>query len=354
MLISPPEGHKSAWKIGNQTFDVNSKTVSMILNDMFETKLGGNEHGFLMCETEEGVIPGQHCHGNACSVHITDCKGLGHTTGSFHSHPEVISFSLSDYIHAIARANENPDKKGLLCVGLGDKGIRCKAIEEMPPVELAQQLSVMPDNDTTRGMIKPFFTKRVNISVEQLKKLKDGVPWDELPPAEEVIAIDEGEDVCAPSGKQCLANPMHDLPLNLWKQGQESQGGQPMAKTLIQIAQEYIKEPSGKYPWEIKQVTKSVKTEMGIGLEAAGMPKLENEETQFIPTKDIEIPDPSMLAYGEVAQYISAFSPIILTKEKDKNGRWKILDGRHRLAGLRASGYKTVPVVFAKTAVDYE
>ena len=346
-LITPPEGKKTTWKIEGQSFDVNSKSIDLILTDMFETNLDKKEHGFLMCDTpDEGVIPGEHCHGNECSIQLTDCKAKGGVTvGSFHSHPEVISFSLTDYIMAAARAQDHPEKKGLLCVSLKDAGVRCKAVKKMPPEELINQLFIMPDNDTTREMIKPFFTKKVNISVQQLKELQSGVAWDKLTPSEEVIAIDEGDDVCAPSGKGCLGKEGYPAP---------GKGGQPMAKTLIQVAQEYIKEPTGKYPWETKEVSASVASPFGVAKSAKKMPELVSRETQFIKAEDIELPDPKMLAYGEVAEYIKAFSPIILKQEKNEKGQWKILDGRHRLAGLRASGYTQIPVVFALKAKDYE
>lgn len=125
-------------------------------------------------------------------------------------------------------------------------------------------------------------------------------------------------------------------------------------KSLIEVAQQYINEPSGKYPWETKTVTMSVKMpDGGVGLEMKGMPTLESDETQFVPTRDIEIPDANLLAMGEVAGYIHALSPIILTKQKDAGGKWMILDGRHRLAAWRASGYKQVPVVFS-TEKEYK
>ncbi|MFA5377974.1 MAG: ParB/Srx family N-terminal domain-containing protein [Dehalococcoidia bacterium] len=333
-LIIPPEGHTTTWDIDGEKFEVNSKVVDMILNDMFETKLDGHEHGFDMCETPSGLVPGKHCHGNQCSINIQDCKGKGAATGNFHSHPDVMSFSLADYLHSIGQANAHPDDKQLMCVSMLDKGVRCKAVKGFPPEELVSQLLMMPDNDTTRGKIKPYFTKKVTISVQQLKELQSGVPWDKLTPAEEIIANDEGEDVCAPSGKQCLAPEI---------------GGQPMAKNLIQVAQEFIKEPSGKYPWDTKEITASVAGPAGgIGLVKKGMPELVSRETEFIKTTDIEIPDPKMLAYGEVASYIQAISPIILTQEKTADGKWKILDGRHRLAAWRAAGYKQIPVVFTK------
>ncbi|MCK9600568.1 MAG: ParB N-terminal domain-containing protein, partial [Sphaerochaeta sp.] len=130
-------------------------------------------------------------------------------------------------------------------------------------------------------------------------------------------------------------------------------GGGMAKKSLVEVAQQFINEPTGKYPWETKTVTKSVATPMGVGLEMAGMPTLESDETKFVATRDIEIPDPSLIHYGEVAGYIAAISPVILTKNKDDNGKWKILDGRHRLAAWRAAGYKQVPVVFS-TDEDYK
>ena len=118
-------------------------------------------------------------------------------------------------------------------------------------------------------------------------------------------------------------------------------------KTLFEVAQEYINEPSGKYPWETKTVTKTVMHGDMVGLEMAGMPTLASDVTEFVKTTDIELPDPKQIHYHEVGSYINALSPIILTQDKDENGKWKILDGRHRLAAWRASGYRQVPVVFS-------
>lgn len=119
-------------------------------------------------------------------------------------------------------------------------------------------------------------------------------------------------------------------------------------KSLMEVAKQYINDPSGKYPWETKTVTMSVATpDGGVGLQMKGMPTLESDETKFVNARDIEIPDPKLIHLGEVTQYITALSPVILTKKKNEVGKWKILDGRHRLAAWRASGYKQVPVVFS-------
>ena len=122
-----------------------------------------------------------------------------------------------------------------------------------------------------------------------------------------------------------------------------------MAKqSLIEVAKEYIKPPSGVYPWATKTVTKSVEIPGGgVGLEMVGMPTLKSDKTEFVAAEDIEIPDAKLLHFGEVGQYISALSPIILTQDKDASGKWKILDGRHRLAAWRAAGYTRIPVVFS-------
>lgn len=119
-------------------------------------------------------------------------------------------------------------------------------------------------------------------------------------------------------------------------------------KSLVEVAKEYIKPPTGKYPWETKTVTKSVEIPGGgVGLEMVGMPTLKSDVTEFVAAEDIEIPDPKLIHFGEAASYMNAISPIILTQEKDAAGKWKILDGRHRLVAWRASGYTRIPVVFS-------
>lgn len=324
--------------IKGQVFDVSPDVLDGILSAMTQTAQDGVEHGFLMCELpDKTVVKGKECVGTSCSINLTDCKKAGgKTVGNFHSHPDVISFSLSDYIHSIQVAKEHPDKKQLMCVALKDAGIRCKALTSMPPDDFS--LPSLEDNEQNRSLIKPFFTKKVSIGKNQIHELLSGKKWEQLSPEDQIIAIDEGDVV---------------VPTELFSGIGQVQGGGMAKKSLVEVAQQFINEPTGKYPWETKTVTKSVATPMGVGLEMAGMPTLESDETKFVATRDIEIPDPSLIHYGEVAGYIAAISPVILTKNKDDNGKWKILDGRHRLAAWRAAGYKQVPVVFS-TDEDYK
>ncbi len=322
--------------IKGQVFDVSPGILNGILTDMDATASDGVEHGFLFCQTPQGIVKGQECIGNACSIQLKGCEKEGPVAGNFHSHPDVISFSLMDYLHSLQRANEHPEKKQLMCVALKEAGVRCKAVTKMPPDNFAVS---MVDNDENRGKVKPFFTKKVSISKEQLKQLLTGTPWEKLSPEEEIIAIDEGDVV---------------VPTELFSGIGKLEGGAMGKKDLIEVAQQYINEPTGKYPWETKTITKSVKTpEGGVALELAGMPTLESDETQFVNIRDVEVPDASMLHFGEVAGYISALSPIILTKEKNAAGKYIILDGRHRVAAWRASGYKQIPVVFS-TEKEYK
>ncbi|MDZ4230254.1 MAG: ParB N-terminal domain-containing protein [Dehalococcoidales bacterium] len=119
-------------------------------------------------------------------------------------------------------------------------------------------------------------------------------------------------------------------------------------KALMEAAKKWTEPPSGIYPWSAKKQYKSVMTEQGIGLQPIDQPEFQDKTTKFIDAADIEIPDPSLIAIGEVATYINALSPVILTQGKDANGKWIILDGRHRLAAWRAAGYKQIPCVFMK------
>jgi len=363
--------------IKGQVFDVSPDVLDGILSAMTQTAQDGVEHGFLMCELpDKTVVKGKECVGTSCSINLTDCKKAGgKTVGNFHSHPDVISFSLSDYIHSIQVAKEHPDKKQLMCVALKDAGIRCKALTSMPPDDFS--LPSLEDNEQNRSLIKPFFTKKVSIGKNQIHELLSGKKWEQLSPEDQIIAIDEG-DVVVPTelfgsigtinipGKGSFPlksaeelKKMADQKKSNWAAMAEAmglppeEGGGMAKKSLVEVAQQFINEPTGKYPWETKTVTKSVATPMGVGLEMAGMPTLESDETKFVATRDIEIPDPSLIHYGEVAGYIAAISPVILTKNKDDNGKWKILDGRHRLAAWRAAGYKQVPVVFS-TDEDYK
>ena len=178
-------------EIDGETFDFHTDTLSTILDCMEKTAKDGKEHGFLMCDTPKGIVPGEACTGTECSIHLKDCHGKGSVIGGFHSHPNVISFSLSDYFQGIRRAKQHPEHKHLLCVSLLNEGVRCKALKEIPSKGKLEK--ILPfDCEASREEVKPYFTKRVNISVEQIAKLLEGVPWKELPPAEPIIAIDEG------------------------------------------------------------------------------------------------------------------------------------------------------------------
>jgi hypothetical protein len=320
-----------------QSFDLQPAILDGMLDAMNQTAKDGLEHGFSMCKTPEGIVPGPKCVGNNCSIHITGCQ-VGQRIGGFHSHPDVISFSLGDYVVSAKEAKENDEKKYLLCVSLLDKGVRCKALKKVPSDSFLKTIPPI-DSDFSRGMIKPYYTKKINLSVESLQKLMSGTPWSEIDTQTEVIAIDEGDKVVPPEASETPALNGND----------ESEVPEPTEpkESLMAYAKKFTQPPTGKYPWGTKQVTASVATGQGIGLQPASMPTLVDDKTQFIPAEDIEIPDPGLIAYGEVAGYMAAMSPIILTQLKDEKGKHKILDGRHRLASWRASGYQQIPVVFS-------
>lgn len=121
-------------------------------------------------------------------------------------------------------------------------------------------------------------------------------------------------------------------------------------KALMLVASKWQEaEATGIYPWEAKKQYKSVKTPFGIALEPIPQPEFVSKETQFIPIEEVETPDPTKIHIGEVAGYINALVPIILTQEKDAEGRWIIFDGRHRVAAWRAAGYREIPVLFLKS-----
>lgn len=120
-------------------------------------------------------------------------------------------------------------------------------------------------------------------------------------------------------------------------------------KALMEVAAKWQDEPTGAYPWDAKKHYKSVKTPFGISLEAIPQPEFVSNETQFINFNEVEMPDSTMIHIGETAGYVNALVPVILTQEKDADGKWIILDGRHRVAAWRAAGYKQLPVVFIKS-----
>jgi len=304
-------------KIETEEFEISPEILSTMLDMMQETVGDGHERGFLFCDSPEGIAPGKKCTGAKCSIELTDC-GPDPIIGGFHTHPQVTSFSQPDYLQGFERAKKHPDHKHLLCVSLLDKGIRCKALKELPPPE-----KKFPwwDTEANREMVKPYFTKRVNISLEQINELLKGTPWEELPPAEPVIAIDEGEGVkVVPTKEICPVPKSYD---ELVKELQEA----------------YEKITAPKY-----------KTEVIEGkLVMVPIPPAEvvSPEPVWVDIADIEQPDPSLIAGGEVLGYAKGMSPVLLLEEK-VDGKWKIHDGRHRLTAFATAGYKKAPVVFVK------
>lgn len=310
-------------KIEEKTFDVAPELLKTMLDMMKATTADGKERGFLMCKSNDTLIPGDKCTGNECSINITDCASKP-VVGSFHTHPTVISFSLADYLSGFDKAKKAGTADYLLCVSLLDKGIRCKALKEIPPASKIPPWGTA-DTDKNREKVKPYWTKRVNIGLEQVAKLIAGVPWDELPESKAVIAVDEGEDVCPSGEKECL----------------EPAGKEPGALP-------WPEEPTGVYPWSSKPQFKSVKTPMGIAMEPIPQAEILSKQTEFIDIKSIETPDPELIHMGEVGSYVNAIVPVQLLERKDKAGKWIIHDGRHRLVAWKVAGYKVIPVVFVK------
>lgn len=302
--------------IGGEKFDVEPAILEGMLDAMGKTAKDGNEHGFLMCDTSMGIAPGKTCTGNNCSINLEDCGGLP-TVGGFHSHPTVASFSMSDYLIGIKRAAENPGHKHLLCVSLLDKRVRCKALKKLPP---KGKKFPFYDSEETRAMVKPYYTKRINISVEQINELLKGTPWVDLPVAEPIIAEDEGEGVEA-GGKVISQSP----------------------KTYELL----VEELQAVYE---KMTAPKFKSELVEGkLMMVPIPQAEilSSAPEWIKASDIESPDPNLIAGGEVLGYAKGMTPVQLLDEK-VDGKWKIHDGRHRLTAFVTAGYKTVPVVFVK------
>lgn len=303
--------------INGEVFDVSGEVLTNMLDFMEKTSNDGHERGFLLCDTPKGITPGKKCTGNKCSIKLEDCKGWP-TIGTFHTHPQVTSFSQSDYLNAFQRATEHPEHKHLLCVSLLNKGIRCKALKKLPPP--GQKFPVW-DSDANRGMVKPYFTKKVSISPEQINELLKGTSWEDLPPAETIVAIDEGKGV--------KAVPKKDL--------------RPTQKTYDELIGNlqtiHKKATAPKY--------KTVVVQGKLAMEPISTSEILSPEPTWVDITDIETPDPDLIAPGEVLGYAKGMTPIQLLEEK-VNGKWKIWDGRHRLSAFATSGYKIAPVVFVK------
>jgi len=307
-------------QIDGEKFDLDPDTIDGILGAMEQTAKDGVEHGFLMCDTPQGIVPGKTCTGNQCSIHLEDCEGKGTVVGGFHSHPVVTSFSMPDYIHGVGKAKEHPQNRHLLCVSLLDKGVRCKALKTLPP----EGTMFLPfDTEENREKIKPYFTKRVNISVQQLNELLDGIPWEKLTPAKPVIAIDEGE------GPKIV----------------EKETIMPGAQTfegLVEHLQTAYKQMILAGPKYKSELVEGKVTMLPI-------PPVEviSPEPEWVDIKDIESPDPALIAPGETLGYANAMTPVQVLEEK-VSGKWKIHDGRHRLMAWIAAGYKRAPIVLVK------
>jgi len=302
--------------IAGEKFDLVPEVLNGILDAMDKTSQDGKEHGYLLCGDGE-VTPGKECTGNECSIHLEDC-GDKPVIGSFHSHPIITSFSQSDYLHAIDRAKSHPEHKHLLCVSLLDKGVRCKALKKMPPPE---KKFPWPDTEQNREMVKPYFTKRINIDLDQIHDLLKGVAWEDLKPAKEVIAVDEGEGVkIVEKSEWCPSPKSYDM--------------------LVEQLQSAFKKMTG-------QKFKSELVEGQVVMVPIEPSEVITPEPIYMEIKDIESPDPSLIAPGEVLGYANALTPVQLL-EKKVDGKWKIHDGRHRLMAWIAAGYHKAPVVFVK------
>jgi uncharacterized ParB-like nuclease family protein len=336
--------------IKGQSFDIAPTIIASIMEAMEQTKNDGLEHGFLMCETPKGIVPGKKCTGNNCSVSLNgSCDGVGAPVGSFHSHPEVISFSLGDYVVSAKEAELNPEHKYLLCVSLLDKGVRCKALKQLPPKNLIPPTAF--DSDKWRDKIKPYYTERVNISTDNLHNLLQGTPWNELPPSEGVEAIDEGSNVVKP-GVEWLKGGLAKINL--------PQGGKiPLTPNIKNV----VPAPSGKPfkgSWDIYPVlppdfSPKYKSEI-VGNSVVKVPippSVPVGGIQYIDLNDIEVPNPKAIALGESKGYADALTPIQLTEQKI-DGKWKIHDGRHRLVAWKLAGHTKVAVQFVKPAPGSE
>lgn len=177
--------------IDGEEFDISAEALQGILDAIDATVGQGVEHGFYFCDQDGVLVPGEKCVGTQCSIALHDCKGLP-IAGEFHSHPIVTSFSQPDYLLAVKEAYSHPQHRSLLCVALLNTGIRCKALKELPTKEALVKIP-WGDTEENREKIKPYFTKKVTIPLDYLAKLIEGVPWEELPPAPHVVAVDEGE-----------------------------------------------------------------------------------------------------------------------------------------------------------------
>jgi len=91
-------------------------------------------------------------------------------------------------------------------------------------------------------------------------------------------------------------------------------------------------QPVGSYPW---------------GEEALSAADILSD-TLLISIDKVETPDPSLISGGEVKQYTSVLRPVQLFTKKNKNGKYTIHDGKHRLMAWKSAGYTAVPVVFVK------
>ena len=178
--------------IDGQSWNLSDGVLQGMLDAIETTTHEGVEAGFSLCDTGTEIVPGPMCKGSQQCIAIKDCAGKGHRAGDFHSHPKIISFSQSDYLLAMQKAYQHPQQRSLLCVGLLDAEVRCKALQSLPSKENLAKIPVL-DTEKNREKVKPYWTKKVAIPLDYIAKLLAGVAWEELPPATPTVAIDEGE-----------------------------------------------------------------------------------------------------------------------------------------------------------------
>ena len=189
--------------IDGQQWNLSDGVLQGMLEAIETTVKQGVEAGFSFCDTGTEIVPGPMCKGSKQCIAIKDCAGKGHWAGDFHSHPQVISFSQSDYLHAMQRAYQHPQQRSLLCVGLLDAEVRCKSLKSLPPKEELAKVSVL-DTEKNREKVKPFWTKKVAIPLTHIAALLAGTPWEQLPVATPTVAIDEGEGLVVIPTPVCI------------------------------------------------------------------------------------------------------------------------------------------------------
>ena len=128
-------------ELGGTTYTFAPETLREMVRVADTTK--EKEKGFLLCSSKDGtMVPGKHCTGGACSIHITDCAG-GERAGRFHTHPNQGAYepAIQSAYQRIFSVGDLSHDRQLTCIsGPSSDRVVCATLKEgKSPPKLLQR-----------------------------------------------------------------------------------------------------------------------------------------------------------------------------------------------------------------------